>query len=273
MTDPDVPARDDGPPPASQGRHIAFTVVTLLLAAGALGGLFGIGIVIGWWDTDEGGIHRVHDIGFGVLYGVLLCVAFVALARRPETRPAAYFQVVAVALAAAVAGLVSADANYLILALAVGAGAAILLALHPDRDVLLHPRPDPDAVLGGFVLVAAFPLLWLAWTMARLQRVGPSADPHVSMDHWANMAAMALGLLFVGAIAATRIRGWRLSAWCAGLGAAGYGLASIVFHRFPGSDLRYPGSEGVGWGLLALLGGLAFIAVSEVEARRPPAAA
>ncbi len=39
------------------------------------------------------------------------------------------------------------------------------------------------------------------------------------------------------------------------------------------TDLRYIGSEGVGWDVLALLGGLAFLAVSEMEASRPPAAA
>ena len=92
-------------------------------------------------------------------------------------------------------------------------------------------------------------------------------DPHVSMDHWVNMSAMALGLVFVGLVAASRVRGWRLTAWCAGLGTASYGLASIVFSRYPGSDVGYPGSEGIGWGLVALLAGLMFITVSEWEVR------
>ena len=53
-------------------------------------------------------------------------------------------------------------------------------------------------------------------------------------------------------------------------GAAVYGVASIVFHRFPGTDVPYAGSRGVGWGLVALVGGLAFIAVAEWEAGRSP---
>ena len=252
----------------SRTRSIAFRVATLVFAASAAGGLFGIGLVIGWFDTNEGGIHRVHDIGFGVLYGVLLTVALVALAWKPEEKPAAFFQVVAVALAGLTAGLVSADPRYLVLATAVGVVAAILLVLHPARTALFHPAPKPSPVMAVFVLAASVPLVSFGLTMAGLQRAGPSFDPHVSMDHWANMAAVAFGLVLAGMLAASRIRGWRLTAWCGGLGAAFYGLASIVFHRYPGTDIGYPGSEGVGWGVVALIGGLAFIAVSEWEARR-----
>jgi hypothetical protein len=269
MTDPDKEASAISRS-GSKGRRIAFTVSTLVLAAGALGGLFGIGIVIGWTDTAEGGIHRVHDIGFGVLYGVLLTVAFVALARRPERKPAAFYMVVAAALSALVGALVSAAWIYAIAAVAIGVGAAILFALHPARDRLLHPAPRPSAVMAGFVLVAAIPLLWFGLSMAAKQRAGPAADPHVSMDHWVTMAAMAFGLVLVGAVAASRVQGWRLAAWCAGLGIAIYGLASIVFHRYPGTTDPYPGSVGVGWGLVAVLGGFAFIAVSEWGSRRSP---
>ena len=251
----------------SRARSIGFRVTNLVFAAGALGGLFGIGLVIGWTETDEGGIHRVHDIGFGVLYGVLLTVAFVAMAWKPE-QLTAFFQVLVVALAALIGGLVSADASYLVLAVAVGVAAAILLALHPARAELIHPAAKPSPVIGAFVLVASIPLVWFGLTMARLQRAGPPYDPHVSMDHWATMAAVAFGLVLAGLLAASGIRGWRLAAWCAGLGAAFYGLASIVFRRFPGTDIPYPGSEGIGWGLVALIGGLAFIAVSEWEAHR-----
>jgi hypothetical protein len=83
------------------------------------------------------------------------------------------------------------------------------------------------------------------------------------------MAAMAFTLALVGLLASARIRGWRISAWCAGLGVAVYGVASIVFHRLPGTDLPYAGSEGTAWGIVALVGGLAFVGLTEWEARRP----
>jgi hypothetical protein len=110
--------------------------------------------------------------------------------------------------------------------------------------------------------------VWFGLHAASLQRNGLPADPHVQMGHWATMCAMAIGIVLVGLLASARLPGRRFTAWCAGLGAAVYGLASIVFHRFPSTPVPYPGSEGVAWGLVALFGGLAFIALAEWEARR-----
>ena len=189
----------------SRARSIAFRVATLVFAAGAAGGLFGIGLVIGWSDTNEGGIHRVHDIGFGVLYGVLLTVALVAMAWKPEEKPAAFFQVAAVALAGLIAGLVSADPS---------SSGARGRGRRCCRDPAGAPPgargpfdPAPSRVprsMGAFVLAASVPLVWFGLAMAGLQRTGSSFDPHVSMDHWANMAGVALGLVLAGLLAASR---------------------------------------------------------------------
>jgi hypothetical protein len=254
--------------PPHRGRRIAFAVASGLFAVAAFGGLLGFSLVTGWFDNSDGGIHRVHMLGFGILYGLLLTVAALALTRRPEEKPSVFFQVVVVGLAAIIGALVSADGNYVVLGLIVIAAAAILLTLHPARAEVLRPTVSPSPLMGGLVLVGAVPLTGFALTMARLQRAGPPTDPHVSGDHWANMAALAFGLVLVGLLASARMRGWRFTAWCAGLGTAVYGVASIVFHRFPNTSVPYPGSEGTGWGLLALIGGLIFIVVAEWEARR-----
>jgi hypothetical protein len=247
--------------PKSSPRRIAFSVLTFLLGAAALGGLFGIGLVIGWIDTDEGGIHRVHDLGFGVLYGILLSAAFFAMVRRPEAKPSMFLQVIAVGVAVAIASIVAAEPGYLAIAVIIIVAAAILLALHPARDGVLHPTTNASPLLSTFVLVGAVPLVWFGLSMARFQRDGSSIDPHVNMDHWVTMASMAFGLILVGVLASARIRGWRLTAWSAGLGTAVYGLASIVF-------VSYAGSEGTTWGLIALIGGLAFVVATEWEFRR-----
>lgn len=261
--------RPDGAPPVPRSpRGTAFRVLAFLFGAGSLGGLFGIGIVIGWFDNDQGGIHRVHDLGFGALYGVIVATAFFAMLRRPGEKPSVFLQVVAVAVAVTIASLVSTDAGYLAIAGALVAASAILLTFHPARDQVLHPRASPSLIMSAFTLVAAIPLISFAITSARLQRDGSPLDPHVNMSHWVTMASMALGFVAVGALASARIRGWRFTAWCAGLGASAYGLASIVFSRFPGAGVPYPGSKGVGWGLVGLIGGLAFIAIAEWEARR-----
>jgi hypothetical protein len=212
-------------------------------------------------------------VGFGVLYGILVAAAFFVMVWRPVAKPSVLLQVVMAALAVTLATLVSADWGYLTIAAILAAGSAILLALHPARDEVLHPKPHLSALMTVFALAGAVPLVWFGLTAARLQRDGSPLDPHVKMDHWATMASMAFGLVLAGLLASARIRGWRFTAWCAGVGVAVYGLASIVFHRFPGTDVSYAGSEGVGWGLAALIGGLAFVAVAEWEARRSRAVA
>ena len=126
-------------------------------APGHWAGLFGIGIVIGWFDNDEGGIHRVHELGFGVLYGIVVATAFFALIRRPASKPSVYLQVIVVALAVAVAALVSADAAYLAISGVLLIASAILFALLPDREGILHSRPDLSPVLAVFTLLAAIP--------------------------------------------------------------------------------------------------------------------
>ena len=140
--------------------------------------------------------------------------------------------------------MVSADANYLILGLIVLGTAAIPLVMHPARGDVLHPTTRASPFMGALAMAGSVPLVWFALTMARLQRAGPPSDPHVSGDHWANMAAMAFGLVLVGL------------------------LASIVFQRFPGSSVPYPGSEGIGWGLVAIIGGLAFVLAAGWESAR-----
>ncbi len=251
-------------------RRTVFGVLAGIFAVAVFGGLFGFSLFTGWFSNEDGGIHRVHYLGFGILFGALLTPAAAALVRRPEGRPSAFLQVVAVAVAGVVGAAVSADGNYLVIGLIVAVIAAILLVVHPSRASVLHPAADPSPVLGTVAAVGAIPLVWFGLTMARLQRDGVPTDPHVKGDHWANMAAMAFGLALVGLLAAMRFRGWRMTAWCAGLGVAVYGLASMVFARFPGTEVPYLGSEGVAWGLVAVIGGLAFVAAAEGEARRSP---
>ena len=259
--------REDLDTADQKGRRIAFGVSSAVFAAAAAGGLLGMELIIGWFDEEDGGIHRVHNLGYGILYGLILTGAFLALTRRPERKTSAFFQVVATAAASLVAGVVSADSAYLIFGFLVIAAAAILLGLHPARAEVLRPALKPSPVLGALALAGSVPLVWFGLTMARIERSVSPLDPHV--DHWAMMAAMAFGLVLTGLLASSRMRGWRLTAWCAGLGVVVYGLASIIF-RFPGTNVPYPGGEGIGWGLVALVGGLVFVAVAEWEARRLP---
>ena len=84
----------------SRGRLIAFKALAVLFGLGAAIGLFGAGIIVAWFDTEGGGIHRVHDIGFGVLGGVFLTVGFLAQLHAPERKVSVRYQIVAAGVAA-----------------------------------------------------------------------------------------------------------------------------------------------------------------------------
>jgi hypothetical protein len=254
------PAQESG----SKGRRIAFTVLSAVFAAAALGALFGAAVIIAWIDNTDGGIHRVHDMGFGALYGAILTVGLAVQVFHPERRVSAFYQIVAVALAVVLGGLVAAS-GYAVLGVLLGVAYLVLLLLHPYRSEVLRPaREGFSPLLAALAVVGAIPLLWFASSMATLQRNGVPSDPHVKQDHWTTMAAMAIGIVLVGLLSSLKIRGWRISAWSAGAALFLYGLASVVYpHK--------AGAEGTEWGLAAILGGLVFVAAAEWEARRSPA--
>jgi hypothetical protein len=245
----------------SNGTRIAFKVLSGLFAAGAAGGLFGIAVIFAWFDNTDGGIHRVHDMGFGALFGAILTVGLLVQNWRPERKISAFYQILDVAVAVIVASAL-ATSGFFMLGIFVLVGYGILFVLHPYRSQLLHPvREGFSPALMALTILGAIPLIAFALTAAKLQRNGIPTDPHVKNDHWTMMASMAIGIVLVGFLSAFKFRGWRISAWCAGAAAVLYGLITLVYpHK--------AGAEGTGWGLVALFGGLLFVAAAEWEARR-----
>jgi hypothetical protein len=249
----------------SNGKRIAFKVLSGLFAAAAFGGLFGIAIIFAWFDTDEGSIHRVHDMGYGALYGAILTTGFLVQNWRPERKVSAFYQILDVALATAIAGAIATN-GFAALAVFILVAYVILFVLHPYRSELLHPhREGFSPVLLGLTVLGAIPLIASALTWARLQRNGLSLDPHVNAGHWVLMAAMAIGIVLVGFLSAFKFRGWRISAWSAAAALFLFGLISVVYPQ-------KAGSAGTGWGFVAMAGGLVFAAAAEWESRRRLAA-
>jgi hypothetical protein len=245
----------------SRGRAIAFRIVAIVFAIGALLGLFGVGVIVAFLDNEAGKIHRVHDMAFGVLSGAIVTVGLLAQLRRPERQTSAFYQIGSAAVAALGAGLVSGDAGFgVLLFLILAAGLAILAWLHPARAALRARSEGLSPVLAGLAAIGAVPALWFALTTSRFQRDLPSTDPHVKMSHWAAMTAMLLALVLTAFLASIRFPGWRLTAWSVGIGAALYGLASTVYPH-------HAGSKGVGWGVAAMVFGAVFIGAAEWVAR------
>jgi hypothetical protein len=252
----------EAPATVGRGGRIAFTVITVLL--GVLTSFGAISLVTGWFEGGERLIHRVHDIGTGILGAILLAPAYLAQVRSPERRIAALQQALVGLVTLVAAMFLAMDFAPEVAGFALGFAVllAVLVALHPARDRLWRAGriSVPSAVI---VALAAVPLVAYAIHMGRLERLGAPTDPHIVEHHWTTMAAVAVGILLVGALAALRTEGWRIPAWCAGLGAVVFGTASVTF---PG----YAGSVGPGRGAAAIAGGVAFLAVTVWDAGRSP---
>ena len=185
---------------------------------------------------------------------------------RPERKVSPFYQVLAVGIAAFITALMALDPIGAALGAIVFVVYFILFALHPFRSDVVRPQREGfSPVLLGLALVSAVPLLWFALTTARLQRDGLDADPHVQQGHWYVMATMAVAIVLTAALASLKFPGWHISAWSAAGALFIYGLASTVYPDFAGS-------EGIGWGLVAMAGGVLFAALAAWEWRRAPAA-
>jgi hypothetical protein len=246
--------------------------LAFLILAGVLGVAFALplfgwpSLVLGWFETGDRLVHRVHDLGYGVWAGIFMAVGFLSQLRAPERRIAGFQQVALALVGQAIASALSGDGSFLLFVLGFAVLTAILGWLHPARERVIK-RERPSVPLLVLAIAAAVPLTMYALDMAELQRTGLPGDSHVEERHWSTMAAMALSIWLVAAQAGLRTPGWRIPAWSAGLAAAVFGVASMVFPA-------YPGSVGTTWGVVALFGGAVFVAVAEWEARheRQPAA-
>jgi MFS family permease len=248
----------------SRRRRVAFLILAGVLGVAVALPLFGWpSLVLGWFETGDRLAHRVHDLSYGIWAGILLAVGYLSQLRAPERRVAGFQQAALALVGFALAGTLAGDGTALLFVLGFAVLTAILGWLHPAREHVLVRGEGPSMPLLVLALLAAVPLTVFAFDMAELQRTGIPSDTHVAERHWSTMATLALSIWLVAAQAALRTPGWRIPAWSAGLAAAVLGVASMVFPA-------YPGSLGRTWGLVALLGGVVFVALAEWTYRREP---
>jgi len=205
----------------------------------------------------------VHDLGYGAITGILVPAGLLAQLRRPDVAIAGLQQVGACAIAYAVAGLF-ADRGYLVLAALVAAGLAVMLLVHPTGGTVFAVPDESSPLLAGLALLAAGPLALYAVRTAERQREGAApVDFHAHLGSWGGLTAMAVGIVLVALVAAVRTKGWRVPAYSAAAAAAVWGLGNVLYP----DEL---GSEGRGWGLLALAWAAVF-ALAAAWSGRPSA--
>jgi len=242
-------------PPVPRGRRTTFIVLAVVFGVG-LGALGLFSMVVGWLGAAGREEHRIHDIGFGAVAGILIAVPLLLQASRSERRIS---EMQAVAL-----GFVGFGAGY-----ALGGAVPFLLGpvvivallwwLHPAREELAF-RGRPQPILAALAVLAAIPLVIYAIDQAEIQRACVLADEHCEEFHFAGMAALAFALPLVGLAAAWRAPGWRTVARLVAVAAAVFGLSGILYP----DNLS---SIGTTWGAIVLGAAAVFLAVSEVAAR------
>lgn len=232
------------------------------LAVGA--GLFAWPSLIGGWvGGGERSTHRVHDISYGALVGILLAAGIAAQIGRPERYGVGLQQAALVAVAYGIAGALARDVAAAGIAGISGVIIAALALFHPARAELLRIGRRLSAPLLLLTVAAAVPSARFAARMASLQRSGSPSDAHVSEHRWLSMAALPIAVVLVGLLASV-VRRRRLPALACSATAVVYGAASWAFPT-------HPGTAGRAWGAAVVAWGVAFAAAAEVAARKPAA--
>ena len=236
-------------------RLTAMRVVAWLLVVTGIGfSLFTI--VFGLVGPNQE-IHAVHNAIVVSLIAVLTVPALMVVARRPADAAPELNVLLGLAVAGAVAMLISLTADPFILPVLVLI--VVLWVLAPSRSGRV-PSGRWSVPMLAVVIGVALILVPYGLDNAGLQRTDASSD-HARFFHWVESAFHVAGILVLGAFAAWRPAGYRVATWCAGIGLLVLGVASAVFPGFA-SALAAP------WGWLAAVGGLALIAVGELQRRR-----
>jgi hypothetical protein len=240
-----------------RGARLAFRIVAGIL--GVVGIVLSVPFTVISFVDDAESIHRLHNIAFTGLYGVLLGAALLVCVWRPEQNVSAFFVAAGSGIAGTIAGLASGD--FVSGVWYTGPiSIAVLWALHPSRRALLRPSGFdlPTALLSLLALGPA--IAWLL-TQSELQRTGSAADPHWEFHHYSGMAAAALALPICGLAASLRESGRRVGAWLVGVSAVLIGAGSLLLSE-------YPGAFDTPWAWLTLVWGLGVIALAERGAMR-----
>ena len=244
-------------------RAIAFKAWAATLVAVFGVAFFGLtSLALAWFQEPEGVAGPVTELGYGVLFGITLTGGLLVQLRGAERKIAGVQQALLVIPALVFGSAIASDFQNLVPALIMLPAIGILLALHPAREEFFGSGAAPSRALLAFTVIAAVPLVAYALDMGA-QAQDLAGPPH-HVQRLSTMAAMALAIALTGLLAALQTRGWRIPAWSAGTAAIAFGLASVAFPD-------QPGAVGRGWGSIAVVGGLLFIAASGWEVRRATA--
>jgi hypothetical protein len=247
-----------------RARHVAFFVWAAILSL--LSGVTFAGVTVLtislWLVHQNPDTTPVVDLGFFALGGIIT-TGFVIQLRAPEHKIAGVQQAAIGLLALGIAGLIGERVEPLTGSLLLLVATALLAALHPARCEFFKVGTRLSQRLAVLALLAAIPATAYAATMLlQARQAGPSCflGRCAYGDRLAEMAALAIAIVVVGMLAASKTSGWRVAAWSVGAAAAIVGSASIMLPELPGAFGRAGGVVVVAWSVL-------FVVVAEWAAR------
>lgn len=259
-------------------RAIAFRVVSgviVLFVLVLMGGLFGLAAPWGGPGGEPAAahpeIHRWHSAQWATLMAILLSGSLLAAIRRPRENP--------VLVQFAVLALI----GFFLVATTVTGMEAEMLAfpIMAGLLALTYPAPRTLASFGSdrgmsvpllaLTVVATVVLLPDAWRGIQLQMAG--GNEHAALGHWQASTIITLWIVVGGVLAATRGGGWRKMSTIIAIAFLYLGVAAL-------SIPQHDGSWGTMGGIVSILGGVVFAAITqgqaqahEVEGASVPAAA
>jgi hypothetical protein len=216
---------------ARVARTACLKAVALVVALASLTINFGlIDLVDGFTGYVDQQRNQILDVGWGAVFGVILPVGLLAQLRCTERRVAGIQQTSVVAFALALGGAAGASWWYLLLAAGVAGASAVLLALHPARQMFLARGRRPQPTMLALAAVAAVPSLVYAWRLASAQRrdLPPADAVSNGLHHWTVMAALALLALLLAPLAALRTSGWRIPASSGSIAAGAWAISCLL---------------------------------------------
>lgn len=220
------------------------------------------GIVVAWGGyTGELATHEIHVIAQSAMVWALIG-GFLVNVRRPRQQIGSAWQhglIPVVWLGTGIA-LGAFPADVLPILLTVLVVAILAFVAHPSamRD-RFRSVDGPSRLMLALVGLVAVPLATFGTGQIRTHLASGAGDPHYEFGHWVSMGVFAIIVIALGAVAASRVPGWRVNAWSAGLLIAIYGVASLVLTAASRFDPV--------WAVAAIVWGASFITVAELEAR------
>ncbi len=253
----------------TRGKRIGLGILGLIIVFLMAGPPeFGAAMIFtGWSDNLDGGAHQFHIVMRGV-GGVIYTAIGLILILRPQWAFGVAKVAIATGISYPIGGLLGLFVwppviIYPIMAVIV-AGIIFAMFRHQMPGRAEMPSAMPSRMLLITTAIIAVPLFGFALSEAALQR-GPELV-HGELGHWAGGAAMAVKIILFGVFASMKWPGWRVPAYSAAFSLLMFGFASIMMPN-------QASSVGELWGALALLSGVAFVAVAEMEGRLAPKAA